>query len=112
MTLVLTSACAASVRTACCTASRASSVLGRNSLLSRPANSSASSACVACAFSVWGFAMSISSKWCGLLRRVRGSAFGGLGGSGQRLHQRGILQHLGDQLFGAGLAVHVRQEVV
>src|SRR3954447_6359349 len=95
-TLVSLSACCASVRTARCTASFASSDFGLNSRLSSAENSSSSANAGACWAAAWvSFAMVMSP----LLSL-------GLGRLAQRFKQLRVLQHLLDQVLGTGLAVH------
>src|SRR3954468_6480666 len=90
--LVSASACLASVRTARCTASFASSDLGLNSFLSRTENSSSSAAAGACWPAAWvSFAM-ISPLLSFRLRRLA-----------QRLQELRVLQRLLDQVLCAGL---------
>src|SRR5690606_7413643 len=116
-TPLFSSAWCASVRTACSTASRACSVLGLNSFFSRADRLSASSVSVVRASARLATAVIAFSVYRLLLGRI---GFGrirlGRGGirigcGGQRVHQRRVLQHFADQLFRAGLAVHVGQQV-
>src|SRR6185503_17993364 len=98
-TLVSASACCASVRTARCTASFASSDFGLNSRFSSAENSSASAATGAC----WPAWVSVAMVVSPLLRLFVGR----LGRLPERLEQLRVLQDLLDQALGAGLAVHV-----
>src|SRR5512145_836445 len=99
-TLVSASACSASVRTARCTASFASSDFGLNSFFSRAENSSTSAAAGACSPAARvSFAM-ISPLLSFRFRRLP-----------QRLQELRVLQDLLDQALGAGLAVHVGEQV-
>src|ERR1041384_1129609 len=100
-TLVSESACSASVRPARCTASLASSDFGLNSFFSRAENSSSSAAAGASRPAIWvSFAMVMASLLGVRLRRLA-----------ERLQELRILQRLLDQVLGAGLAVHVGQQV-
>src|SRR5678816_4893041 len=105
---VCDSACCASVRTACSTADLASSDFGLNSFLSSEANSLPwySIPCSAEA----GLTASSAMVWSPL---CVGLGAGGvrLARIGQRLEQRLVLDDLGDQLLGAGLAVHVGDQI-
>src|ERR1041384_7787527 len=98
------SACCASVATADSTSSRARVDCGLNSLLS----SEAKSLDPVVATAPWPAAFSCASLMTslalgGLIRR--------LGVLGQRLEQVLVVQDLVDQLFGAALAIHVRDQV-
>src|SRR6478609_330464 len=104
MVAALPSACCASVATADSTSSRARVDCGLNSLLRSEANSFVSVVWTATcpAFSSCASLMA-SLALGGLIRR--------LGALGQGFEQVLVVQDLVDQLFGAALAVHVRDEV-
>src|SRR5258705_11004158 len=110
MSEVCASACSASVRTARSTASLASSVFGLNSLRRSESKSvTPTAAVVACADSCCGFVSAISLlHWSvhGLHRLGAGVAR-----RRERLQERGVLQELRDEVLGAALAVHVRDQV-
>src|SRR5690349_23022766 len=106
--VVSSSACCASVRTARCTASFASSDFGLNSRLRSAENSSSSAAtgagcCCAGRFSL-GVDMDFPFRYRLLDRR--------LGRLAERFQELRILQHLLDQALGPGLAVHVGDQVL
>src|SRR5438045_4006123 len=112
MSLVCDSACCASVCTATSTALFASSVFGLNSFCSRLARSLPSTVTPASADVLWVSAMEISPVMRGEGGDRAGSGLvGGLRGLGQRAEQRRVGEQLGQQVFGARLAVHVRDEV-
>src|SRR6266404_9005696 len=102
-TAVSRNACSASVRTAVSTSDRARSVLGLNSFCRSAPNWSASSVAAAAPPSV------LASAICFLPSLTRSLLRFCL--VGERFQQRGIVQDLRDQLFGAGLAVHVGNEI-
>src|SRR5688572_6911659 len=109
ISFVCASACCASVCTAASTAERASSDFGLNSLFNRAANSLPSTVTPVkallsiCFSSMAGARRRLIGVCSGLVGRLRRLAEG--------LQQRGVLQDLRDQLFGAALAVHVGHEV-
>src|SRR5678815_2028232 len=105
MSVVCDSACWARVWTAASTAERASSDLGLNSFFSNLAKSLPSSVTP----SNEGLAACCSAM--DVLRAGGSGLLGGLGRGTHALQQRGVVQHFGDQLFRARLAVHVGDEV-
>src|SRR5882724_5416573 len=104
MVAAVPKACCAKVATADSTSSRARVDCGLNSLLRRLANSLVSVVWTATcpAFSSCASLMT-SLALGGLVRR--------LGCLRQRLEQVLVVQDLVDELFGSGLAVHVRDQV-
>src|ERR1700736_2067236 len=107
MSLVLLSACSASVWTADATASFAVSVFGLNSFWRSDEKSVAS---------IWVVAEATCASVCGLaiflfLLVAVGSCRLGLRRRRKGLHQRRVGENLVQQFLGSGLAIHVGQEV-